>query len=108
MLTYVSRAAFEEQRSIGEFFKDLSFFVFALLISNSAKGLACRLARGLALAASTVLCALAKVLCIKGLNTLHKIYPPININLYDNYITAFPISQVQFFKMRSLSFYLFH
>ena len=81
-LTAVSQAAFEEQRSIRKIIAgQLLLLVFALLISKSARGLACRLARGLALAATAVLCALAKVLCIKCLNTLHKIYPPININL---------------------------
>ena len=43
----------------------------ALLISNTAAGLASRLARGLALAASTVLCALAKVLRFNSLDVLH-------------------------------------
>ena len=75
------QAASEEQRSIGEFFKDLLFLVFALLISNTARGLASRLARGLTFAAAAVLRGLAKILCIKCLNTLHSIYPPINIDL---------------------------
>jgi hypothetical protein len=38
--------------------------VFALLVSNAAAGLASRLAGSLALAATAVLCALAKVLGI--------------------------------------------
>jgi hypothetical protein len=43
----------------------------ALLVSNTAAGLASRLARGLAFAASTVLCALAKVLSFNSLDVLH-------------------------------------
>ena len=43
----------------------------ALLISDTAAGLASGLARGLALAATAVLCALAKILGLDGLNTLH-------------------------------------
>ena len=45
--------------------------VLALLICNSAAGLASGLAGSLALAATAVLCAVAKILCIQGLNTLH-------------------------------------
>ena len=48
-----------------------SVLVLALLIGNAAAGLASRLARGLALAASAVLCAFAKVLRIQSLNVLH-------------------------------------
>ena len=88
-LSFLCQAAFEEQRSIGEFFKDLLFLVFALLVSNTARGLASRLTRSLAFAAATVLCGLAKILSIKCLNTLHSIYPPINIDCYCNYITQF-------------------
>jgi hypothetical protein len=43
----------------------------ALLVSDAAAGLASRLAGRLALAASTVLCALAKVLGLKSLDVLH-------------------------------------
>ena len=43
----------------------------ALLISDAAAGLASRLAGSLAFAAATVLCALAKVLCVDCLNMLH-------------------------------------
>ena len=104
-LPIVSRAAFEEQRSIREIIAgQLLLLVFALLISNTARGLASRLARGLAFAASAVLCTLAKVLCIKCLNTLHKIYPPINIDLYCNYITQQPPSQVGLSKKYLHSF----
>ena len=43
----------------------------ALLICNAAAGLASRLAGSLAFAASAVLCALAKVLCLNSLDMLH-------------------------------------
>ena len=49
----------------------LAFLVLALLISYAAAGLASRLARGLAFAASAVLCAVAKVSCFNGLNMFH-------------------------------------
>ena len=47
--------------------------VLALLICNTTAGLASGLAGGLALAASAVLSALAKVLSIQSLNTLHQL-----------------------------------
>ena len=62
---------------------------FALLVSNAAAGLACRLARGLALAASTVLCALAKALGFNSLDVLHNYSLQISIStkrLYHNSI----------------------
>ena len=43
----------------------------ALLICDAAAGLAGRLARGLALAAAAVLCALAKVTGLDGLDMFH-------------------------------------
>ena len=43
----------------------------ALLVSDAAAGLASRLARGLALTASTVLCALAKVTSLDSFDMLH-------------------------------------
>ena len=43
----------------------------ALLVCDTAAGLASGLAGGLALAAATVLCALAKVLGLKGLDVFH-------------------------------------
>ena len=43
----------------------------ALLIGNTAAGLASRLAGSLALAASAVLCAVAKVTSLDGLDMLH-------------------------------------
>ena len=50
--------------------------VLALLVSDTAAGLASRLARGLAFAATAVLCALAKVASFDGLNMLHNRKPP--------------------------------
>ena len=50
--------------------------VLALLVSDTAAGLACRLARGLALAATAILCAVAKVASFDGLNMLHNGIPP--------------------------------
>ena len=49
----------------------LAFLVLALLISYAAAGLASRLARGLAFAASAILCAVAKVSGLNGLNMFH-------------------------------------
>ena len=49
----------------------LAFLILALLISYAAAGLASRLARGLAFAASAVLCAVAKVSCFNGLDMFH-------------------------------------
>ena len=43
----------------------------ALLVSNTAAGLASRLARGLALTASAVLSALAKILGFNSLDVFH-------------------------------------
>ena len=48
---------------------------FALLICNTAAGLASGLAGSLALAATTVLCALAKILGLDSLDVLHKMPP---------------------------------
>ena len=47
------------------------FGALALLIGDTAAGLACRLARGLALAAAAVLCALAQVAGLNRLNVFH-------------------------------------
>ena len=71
----------------------LAVLVLAGLVGNAAAGLASGLARGLALAATTVLSGLAKILGFDSLNTLHSIYPPINIDLWIHYITEFEISQ---------------
>ncbi len=51
--------------------KLLLFLVLALLVSDATAGLASGLARGLALTATTVLCALAKVTSLDSLNMLH-------------------------------------
>ena len=69
-MSHRSRWHFREQ-------KLLAFLLaFALLICNTAAGLASRLAGGLALAASAVLCA--KVLCLDSLDMLHNKPPYIN------------------------------
>jgi hypothetical protein len=47
------------------------FLVLASLICNTAAGLAGRLARGLALTATAVLCTCAKILGLNRLNMLH-------------------------------------
>ena len=50
--------------------------VLALLVSDTAAGLASRLARGLAFAATAVLCAFAKVTSFDGLDMFHNRKPP--------------------------------
>ena len=57
--------------------KLLLVLVLALLVSNAARGLASRLARGLALAASTVLNGLCNILCLDSIDSLHFGNPPI-------------------------------
>ena len=52
--------------------------VLALLVSDTAAGLASRLARGLAFAATAVLCAFAKVTSFNGLDMFHNRKPPSN------------------------------
>ena len=52
--------------------------VLALLVSDTAAGLASRLARGLAFAATAVLCAFAKVTSFDGLDMFHNRKPPSN------------------------------
>jgi hypothetical protein len=49
----------------------LFIVVFALLVSDTAACLASGLARCLALTATTVLCALAKVICLDCLDMFH-------------------------------------
>ena len=51
--------------------KPLFLVALALLVSDAAAGLASRLARGLAFAASAILCALAKVLGFNSLDVFH-------------------------------------
>ena len=48
----------------------------ALLVCDTAAGLASGLARGLALAAAALLCAVAKVAGLKRLNVFHRFSPP--------------------------------
>ena len=54
--------------------------VFALLICNTAAGFASRLARGLAFAASAVLCALAEVAGFKSFDMLHRFTLRLDFN----------------------------
>ena len=51
-----------------------AFGNFALLVCNAAARLASGLARGLALAATAVLCALAQVTSLNGFDMLHDEY----------------------------------
>jgi hypothetical protein len=51
--------------------KLLALFVLALLVCDAAAGLASRLARGLALTATALLCALAKVARLDRFDMLH-------------------------------------
>ena len=57
--------------SIPVHLNDLFLCVFTLLISNTTASLASGLARCLAFATATVLCALAKVTSFKSLNSFH-------------------------------------
>ena len=49
----------------------------ALLVCNTAAGLASGLARGLALAAAAILSAVAQVTSLDGLDMFHNFYPPV-------------------------------
>ena len=51
----------------------------ALLICNTAAGLASGLAGGLALAAATILSAVAQVTGFNSLDVFHRIHPPFHI-----------------------------
>ena len=79
---YFSKKERERTRSQALSLRQASFgllaflLVLALLICNTAAGLAGRLARGLAFAAAAVLRALAKVAGFESLNVLHRILPP--------------------------------
>ena len=55
----------------------------ALLVCNTAAGLASGLARGLALAAAAVLSAVAQVTSLDGLDMFHNDSPP-NLEFYEN------------------------
>ena len=57
--------------------KLLLVLVLALLICNAARGLASRLARGLAFAAATVFNGFNNVLGFNGLNSVHWFNPPL-------------------------------
>ena len=50
---------------------NVKLLVLALLVCDTAAGLASGLARGLALAAAAVLCAFAQIAGFDGLNMLH-------------------------------------
>ena len=65
----------------------LLFFVFALLVCNTAGGLASGLARGLAFAAAAIDCALVQIAGFDGLDSAHceSLIFPNNVNV--NYIT---------------------
>ena len=52
-------------------FFNISYLFLALLVCNAAAGLASRLAGGLALAAATVLSALAQVTGFQSLDSFH-------------------------------------
>lgn len=68
------------------FQKLLAFFfalVFALLISDTTAGLASRLARSLAFAASAIFCAVAKIASFKGFDVLlHKRTSQVKYNIH--------------------------
>ena len=66
--------------------------VLALLVSDTAAGLASRLARGLAFAATAVLCAFAKVTSFNGLDMFHNRKPPSN--KFTPYIIAYFFAKV--------------
>ena len=61
----------------------LLFVVFALLVCNTAGGLASGLAGGLALAATTVVYALSEITGLDSLNSLHDNFLLIEISLTD-------------------------
>ena len=60
----------------------LALGVLALLVSDTAAGLASRLARGLALTAATVFCAFAKVAGRNSLDVFHDGYLHKNSTAY--------------------------
>ena len=61
-------------------FPYVQLLILALLICDTAAGLAGRLAGSLALAAATVLCALAQIAGLNGLDMLH------DSNLHRNFL----------------------
>ena len=54
----------------------LLFLVLALLIGDTAAGLASRLAGSLALTAATVLSTVAQIAGLNGHDMFHNVYPP--------------------------------
>jgi hypothetical protein len=62
---YASDSPFDENQLL---------VIFALLICNAARGLACRLAGGLALAAATVFNGLCNIFGFNSLNSVHWYY----------------------------------
>ena len=67
----------------------LLFLVLALLIGDTAAGLASRLAGSLALTAATILCALAQIAGLNGLDMLH------DSNLHRNFPSNVTTNQRQ-------------
>ena len=57
----------------------LLVLTLALLICNAARGLASRLAGGLALAAATVLNGLCNILSFNSIDSLHFVNPPFTV-----------------------------
>ena len=71
-------------------FSELLFFlvVFALLICNAAAGLTSGLARGLALTAAAVLCAVAEITSVDSLNVFHYRFLRIEMIFLPYYVTT--------------------
>ena len=78
--------------------------VFALLVSDSAAGLASGLARGLALATATVLCTVAKVTSIQCLDVFH--YRVLRSDFYQMLVYHILFSKSIFFDKYSYRFLL--
>ena len=70
------RCLLEKRQRFYQKNRRLLFLILALLICNAARGLACRLARGLALAAATVFNGLCNILGFNGLDSAHDEKPP--------------------------------
>ena len=73
----ITKNAAKRRQSMSVQNKLFFYFVFTLLICNTAACLTSRLTGSLAFAATAVLSAFAKILCFNCLN-FHIIYPPIN------------------------------
>ena len=79
----------------------LLLLALALLVSDTAAGLASGLARGLAFAAATVLNGFHNVLSFNGFNSVHDLFlhkkmPPLGGILSCNYLLSFLFSQAWF------------